>query len=173
MKTSVALIGFMGTGKTAVGKTLAEELNKSFVELDAYIENKADKSINDIFKDGETAFRELEIAAVKDIYMSENQVIACGGGVVLNRINIDRLKQYAVVVYLTATPLIIMKRTQGDYNRPLLNDPNRLQKINELLKFRRPFYERAADFTVNTSRSNIREVVSTIVERLRLYESYY
>jgi shikimate kinase len=171
VKTSIALIGFMGTGKTVVGKLLAEKLNKRFLELDAYIEKKAGKSINEIFKQGEIAFRELEIDAVKDIFVRENQVVACGGGVVLNRINIDRLKQNALICYLTATPLVIMKRTMEDSKRPLLEVPNRIQRINDLLKFRRPFYERAADFPVNTSRSNVQSVVSLIIEKLRMYES--
>jgi shikimate kinase len=171
MKTSVALVGFMGTGKTAAGKLLAEKLNKRFVELDAYIENKAGKSVNEIFKDGEIAFREMEIAAVKEVSAKENQVIACGGGVVLNRINIDRLKQHAVIVYLTASPGVIMKRTMGDNSRPLLNTPDRLQRISDLLKFRRPFYERAADITVGTSRSNIEAVVAEIMEKVKSYES--
>jgi shikimate kinase len=171
MKTSVALIGLMGTGKTAAGKLLAEKLNKRFVELDAYIENKAGKSVNEIFGDGEIAFREMEIAAVKEISTNKNQVIACGGGVVLNRINIDRLKQDAVIVYLTASPGVIMKRTMGDTGRPLLNTPDRLQRINDLLKFRRPLYERAADITVGTSRSNIEAVVAEIIDKLKSYES--
>jgi len=171
MKSSVALIGFMGTGKTAAGKLLAERLNKRFVELDAYIEEKAGKSVNEIFKEGEIAFREEEIAAVKEIAEKENQVIACGGGVVLNRINIDRLKQHAVIVYLTASPAVIMKRTIGDTDRPLLNTTDRLQRIIDLLKFRRPFYERAADFTVGTSGSSVEAVVSNIIEKLKTYES--
>ena len=170
MKSSVALIGFMGTGKTAAGKLLAEKLGKRFIELDAFIEKKAGKSVNEIFKDGELAFREMEIAAVKEVSAGKNQVIACGGGVVLNRINIDRLKQQAIIVYLTATPGVIMRRTTGA-ERPLLNTPDRLQRIHELLKFRRPFYERAADITVSTSRSNVNAVVSEIIEKLKVYES--
>jgi shikimate kinase len=103
MKTNIALIGFMGTGKTAVGRLLAEKLNKKFLEQDSLIEQKAGKSIPEIFRqNGEISFRELEIAATKEIAREQNAVIACGGGVVLNKINIDRLKESSVVVYLTA-----------------------------------------------------------------------
>jgi len=170
MKTSVALIGFMGTGKTAAGKMLAEKLGKGFVELDAYIEKKAGKTVTEIFKDGEISFREMEIAAVKEISKKKNQVIACGGGVVLNRINIDRLKQNAVIVYLTASPVVILRRTAGDTGRPLLNTPDRLQRIRDLLKMRRSLYERAADITISTSRSNVEAVVEEIIEKLKSYE---
>jgi shikimate kinase len=171
-KTSVALIGFMGTGKTAVGRLIAGKLNKRFVELDAVIEEKAGKTINRIFRDGEIAFREMEIEAVKEVAHRKNQVIACGGGVALNRINIDRLKQNAVIIYLTASPAAVFKRTSGGSNRPLLETDDKLSRIKELLKFRRPFYERAADITVNTTRTDIEAVAGEIIKQLRDYESF-
>jgi len=122
MKSSIALIGFMGVGKTAVGQALAEKLSRTFVEMDVLIEQKAGKPIPEIFQqDGEIAFREMEIEVAKEVSQGKNQVIACGGGVVLNKINIDRLKKGAVLVYLTASPEVILKRTSGDGDkRPLL-----------------------------------------------------
>lgn len=173
MKTNIALIGFMGTGKTAVGKALARKLNKRFVELDSLIEEKAGKAITEIFQqDGEIAFRELEILVTKDIAQGKKQVIACGGGIVLNKINIDRLKTGAVIVYLTASPSVVLKRTMADSNiRPLLNVPDRTSRVRELLKFRKPFYERAADITVDTNKRDVDSVVAEIIKRLREYES--
>ena len=173
MKTSVALIGFMGTGKTVVGRVLAEKLNKEFVELDALIEQKAGKSIPEIFQQGgEIAFRELEIEVTREIASKKNLVIACGGGIVLNKINIDRLKQEAVVVYLTASPDAILKRTLSDgETRPLLGVADKTAKIQELLRFRKPFYERAADIKVDTSRLNIDTVVEQIIEKVKENES--
>lgn len=173
MKTSIALIGFMGTGKTAVGKTLAQKTRKKFIETDALVEQKAGKPISMIFhEDGEVRFRELEIETVKDIAGSQNAVIACGGGVVLNQINIDRLRQESVIVYLTATPTVIMKRTSRDKTvRPLLESTNALQRIREMLKFRRSFYERAADITVNTSRLDVDSVVKEIQAKLKEYNA--
>ncbi len=172
MKTSIALIGFMGTGKTAVGKALAEKLGKEFFELDPLIEKKAGKTIPAIFKeDGEIAFREFEIEAIKEVSKERNAVIACGGGVVLNKINIDRLKREAVIVYLTASPRVILKRTSRDAEeRPLLAVANPVLTIKELLRFRRPFYERAADTTVNTSRLDIDSVVTQIIAKIKEYE---
>ncbi len=112
MKSSIALIGFMGTGKTAAGKALAERLGKEFIELDALIELKAGKTIPEIFQqDGEVIFRELEIGVTKEVSQRKNAVIACGGGVVLNKINIDRLRKECLIVYLTASPRVILKRT--------------------------------------------------------------
>ena len=173
MKTNIALIGFMGVGKTAVGKALAERLNKEFVELDALIEQKAGKSIPEIFKqDGEIAFRELEIEATKEIAQGRNLVIACGGGLALNKINIDRLRQEAIIVYLTASSQVILKRTSGDGGkRPLLNVPDQALEIRELLRFRKPFYEQAADIKINTSKLDIVSAIKQITSKLKENES--
>ena len=173
MKTSIALIGFMGTGKTAVGKALAEKLGKEFFELDLLIEKKARKTIPAIFKeDGEISFREFEIEVVKEVSQQRNAVIACGGGVILNKINIDRLRKEAVIVYLTASPRVILRRISRDIDeRPLLAVANPALTIKDLLRFRRPFYERAADVTVNTSGLDIDSVVRQITAKIKEYES--
>lgn len=171
MKTSLALVGFMGTGKTAVAKVLAIKMDKKFIELDAIIETIAGKTVPDIFRDdGEIHFRELEIEAVKQVAAQRNAVIACGGGVVLNTINIDRLKQECVIVGLEASPSVILKRTAGG-GRPLLAADDRQQQIKDLLAYRRPFYRRAADFTVNTSRQSVNEAAASIIGLWKKYES--
>jgi len=174
MKSSIALIGFMGVGKTAVGKALAEQLNKRFVEMDALIEQKAGKSIPEIFQqDGEIAFRELEIEVTNEVSQGKNQVVACGGGVVLNKINIDRLRRESVIVYLTASPEAILKRTStGGGERPLLKTSDKAAAIQELLTFRKPFYERAADITIDTSRLDIDAVAGQIIKKLKEDEGF-
>ena len=174
MKTNIALIGFMGVGKSAVGKALAKKLGKRFVELDSLIERKAGKSIPEIFQEGgEVAFRELEIEVTKEVAREKNLVIACGGGIVLNKINIDRLRKESVIVYLTASLRIILKRIQGGgAGRPLLNTPDRALTIRELLAFRKPFYERAADIKIDTSRLDVDSVVEQIVSRLKEDEDF-
>ena len=119
MKSNIVLIGFMGTGKTAVGQVLATRLHRKLIEVDAIIEKMAGKSIPDIFRDdGEIYFRELEIKAIKKAAAGEKQVIACGGGVVLNTINIDRLRTTGVIINLIASPEIILKRTSRDGEYP-------------------------------------------------------
>ena len=174
MKTNIALIGFMGVGKTAVGKCLAEKLGKDFVELDALIERKAGKTIPRIFQqDGEVAFRELEIEAAKEASEKKNVVIACGGGVVLNKINIDRLRQESLLVYLKASPEVILRRTSSDTNeRPLLDTANKALEVRELLKFRQPFYEKAADITIDTSKLDIDSVANQIIAKVEADESF-
>jgi shikimate kinase len=168
MKTNVALIGFMGAGKTVVGKKLAGKLGKDFVELDELIIQQAGKPITQIFADdGEICFRELEIAVTKDVTARENQVIAAGGGVILNRINIDRLRENGTVVYLTVSPSEILRRVAGDGGRPLLNTPDKEKRIRELLALRKPLYEQAADIKVNTSRRGIDAVVDEIIGKLK------
>jgi shikimate kinase len=173
MKTGIALIGFMGTGKTAVGRRLAEKLGKEFIELDALIEKKAGKPIPEIFhKEGEIRFRELEIAVTRETAGRKNVVIACGGGIVLNKINVDRLKQECVIVCLESSPSMILKRTSDDKDgRPLLAVADRLPKIKEMLTYRRPYYRRAAEITVSTSRMSIDSVVDKIIEELKNYET--
>jgi shikimate kinase len=168
MKSSIALVGFMATGKTAVGQALAARLGKRFIETDALIEKKAGRSIPDIFRDdGEIAFRELEIDIIKEISTESDVVIACGGGAVLNKINIDRLKINCTVINLKATLEVIAARTSGDRgDRPLLDVTDRLARIRELLEYRRPFYRRAADIEIDTSRLNIDGVVRKIVGEL-------
>jgi len=174
MKSSIALIGFMGTGKTTVGNALADRLGKEFIEMDLLIEQKAGKTIPEIFKqDGEIRFRELEIEVAKQVSGKKNAVIACGGGVVLNKINIDRLGQECIIIHLTASPEAILKRTSGDENeRPLLKVANKALNIRELLRFRKPFYERAADITVDTSKLDTASVAAQIIRRLKRYESF-
>lgn len=169
MKTNVALIGFMGVGKTAVGKALAEKLSREFIELDVLIEQKAGKSIPEIFQqNGEVAFRELEIEVTKEVSRNKNLVIACGGGLVLNKINIDRLRESSIIVYLTASPRAILNRIPGEgEERPLLNTPNKALAIQELLRFRKPFYERAADIKINTSKLDTDAVAEQIISRLK------
>jgi len=190
MKTSVVLIGFMGAGKTAVGKVLAKRLGKKFVELDSVIERKAGKSIPEIFQqDGEVTFRELEIEVTKEVSRDKNLIIACGGGIVLNKINIDRLKNEAIIVYLTASPRVLLRRISGSgEGRPLLNTSNRggdeprhydldarsplNRSIQELLRFRKPFYDRAADIKISTSKLDIDSVAEQIIVELKENESF-
>lgn len=174
MKSSLALIGFMGTGKTAVGRTLADRLGKEFVETDNLIEKRAGKSIPEIFRqDGEIAFRELEIAIIKGVAARDNAVIACGGGIVLNKINIDRLAKKCIIINLKATPSVIARRTSDDEDeRPLLAVADRLVEIRELLHYRQPYYQRAADFEVNTSRLSITAVVDEIIKKLKNHADY-
>jgi shikimate kinase len=174
MKTNVALVGFMASGKTAVARVLAKRLSKRPVELDALIEQRAGKTIARIFaEDGEIAFREWEITLIKEVAADKDQVIATGGGVVLNKINIDRLRQGGVIVYLEASPTAILKRAQASTAiRPLLAGEDKARTIEKMLRFRQPYYDRAADIRLDTSAMAVEAVAGRIVELLKQYEDF-
>lgn len=174
MKTNIALVGFMGVGKSTAGKILARRLGKRYIEADSLISKRAGKSIAQVFKDeGEIAFREIEIEVIKELASKEGLVIDCGGGVVLNRINVDRLKQNAKIIWLKASPSTILKRTStvGD-RRPLLDQQKNMSSIQSLIRFRKPFYDRAADIEVDTSKLSTESVVSKIIGRLKEYADF-
>jgi shikimate kinase len=172
-KTNVALIGFMGSGKTTVGKLLAQKLGLGLLETDQLIQEKAGSSIQQIFETaGELGFRDLEIRVVKEISRKEHFVIACGGGVVLNSVNCERLRQKAVIVYLYASEEDIVDRIKKDNNiRPLICGKNVGAEIRSLMKFRGPLYRRSADLTVNTSGKDAELVAKNIIYRLKKNES--
>jgi shikimate kinase len=174
VKTGVALIGFMGAGKSSVGRVLAKKLEKSFVDIDKRIEKKAGKSVARIFaEDGEPAFRELEKAVTAGVARKTGQVIACGGGVVLDKTNMDALKQNAVIVYLKTSEGTIRKRvSSAKGKRPLLTGEKGIGAIAEMMALRRPFYEQGADITLDTSRLSIEATADKIIERLGEYEPF-
>jgi len=175
MKTNIALIGYMGTGKTLVGQHLAEKLGMNLIELDWFIEQEAGMTIPEIFeREGETGFREREIAATHVIAGEKDSIIACGGGIVLNRINIDRLKESSVIVCLEASPETILERVSGEAGqRPLLEVNDRLKTIKEMLEFRRPLYRHAAEITVATTGIGPEDAADSIIEKLREYEGFF
>jgi len=161
----------MGAGKSAAGRALAGKTGKTLVEIDALIEAKVGKTIKQIFaEEGEIAFREYEIVVIKELSPRKNLVLACGGGVVLNKINIDRLKQESVVIWLTASTEAILQRlkTSGD-TRPLMSGKSNENDVQSLLLFRQPFYERAADLQVDTSGLSVAQVVENILKKLESY----
>lgn len=164
MKTSIALIGFMGVGKSALAHNLAARLGKNLIEVDSLITQKAGKSIQDIFREeGEIAFRELEIRVIKEIAGKKHLIVDCGGGVPLNKINIDRLKQNAVIVWLTASADIILSRTVRKENeRPLLQGKSKAAEINQMMCSREFYYQSAADIKIDTSEGDI----STLTEKI-------
>lgn len=156
---NIVLTGFMGTGKSTIGKLLAEELKKDFIDTDLFIERRYGKSIPQIFEEeGEERFRELEVNVIKEITKRKNAVISCGGGVVLNPVNVERLRKKGRIVLLTASLEDIMKRISEDRKRPLLRE----YKIETLLKLREPIYFSVADFIVNTTDVSVEETVNII-----------
>ncbi|MBI3358027.1 MAG: shikimate kinase [Nitrospirae bacterium] len=164
---NIVLIGFMGTGKSAVGRRLAKEIFSRFVDTDRLIEEKTGKKVVDIFaEEGERRFRALEAEVIREVMKGERLVVSTGGGAVLNQDNLDLFYQNGTVVWLAARPEIILKRAQRRIgNRPLLRGSNPLLTIEHLLEQRKPYYKRAA-FSVDTSDISIDEVVSQIKEKI-------
>jgi len=162
--SNIYLVGFMGTGKTAVGRELAKRLKWQFLDLDDLIELKEQRRICDIFaRDGERHFRRIERAVLKDAAAEKKFVVACGGGIVINPENIRIMRESGAIICLSASVITILKRTGGQGHRPLLNVADPRKKIEHLLKLRAPYYAQA-DKTINTSKYSIREVVGKILK---------
>lgn len=165
--SSIVLVGFMGVGKTVVGKMLAEELKMKFVDLDELIEEKRGMSIGEIFEQfGEYSFRKVEREIVSEISKGNNLVVAAGGGAVLDSQNVRNLRNMGTMIHLSARPDVILKRTGNEYHRPLLECGDRAKRIQRLLEERRPFYARA-DCEIDTSDLRIEDVVERIINCLR------
>ncbi|MGR3221136.1 MAG: shikimate kinase [Candidatus Anammoxibacter sp.] len=165
---NLIFIGFRGTGKSSVGKIVAKQLSREFVDVDVYIERNANKSIKEIFDEGgEKSFRELEILAIKELCKSDNTVIATGGGSVLNNINVVNMKQNGFVVLLESDPEIIYARLNQDTDRyaqrPGLTEKEPRDEINHLLSVRRELYHKSADLVLDTSLDTIEEVSKKVV----------
>lgn len=169
MRSNIALIGFMGTGKSAVGLELSRRLGVVFVEVDDLIAERAGRTIPEIFsEEGEAGFRRLESEVIAEVSRRRGVVISCGGGVVLHAENVDRLKTSSVVVLLTAPVEEILRRAARDgETRPLLATPEREARVRELLRFRQPLYLRAADYIVDTSGLEPEEVAEVIIDSVR------
>lgn len=162
---NIILIGFMGTGKSTVAPLVARKLNMEYVEMDQLIEKKAGKSIDEIFRDeGETVFREYEVAVARDLKNINNAIVSCGGGVVMNKIIIDDLKHNGVVVGMFADFETIFKRVESDLPRPLFKDRKVAEK---LYNFRKPLYEFYSDKKVNTDKRSVEEVAEEIIKEMK------
>lgn len=168
---NLALIGFMGTGKTSVGRLVAEQLHFDYLDTDEMIQSATGRTIAEIFKaDGEKNFRALEEKAIAEISARTKTVIATGGGSPTNPKNLASLKTHALVVCLWASPEKIWERVKNQTHRPLLHDENPQAKIRELLAAREPFYKQA-DVLLNTELRSAREVAQQIVHQFRLATS--
>jgi shikimate kinase len=168
---NIALIGFMGTGKTSVGRLVAEQLHFDYLDTDDIIQSRTGRTITDIFStDGEAAFRKMEQELVAELAARTKTVIATGGGLPTNPKNLASLKTHALVVCLWASPEKIWERVKNQTHRPLLHDADPQKKIRELLAAREPFY-RQADVLLNTELRSVREVTQQVVHQFRLEAS--
>lgn len=161
---NIYLVGFMGTGKSSVGRLVAKRKKWQFVDLDELIELKERRAIPEIFsKDGEPYFRKVEQKVLKEVSTQEKFVVACGGGIVINKDNIKIMKETGVMVCLSAAIDVILKRVSGYTHRPLLNVPNPKMQVGHLLKLRAPFYAQA-DKIIDTSNYSIEKVADKVIK---------
>jgi shikimate kinase len=167
---NIGLIGFMGTGKTSIGRALANSLDRQFFDTDMLIETAAGKKIPQIFKEeGEESFRILESKVVTEVCGYESAVISFGGGVVLSKSNVEVIRHSNVVVLLRSSVETIIKRTRFTEYRPLLDVgvEDVESRIRSLMASRKTLYESAMDFAIDTDILTIDEVVEEITERVR------
>lgn len=166
VKNNIILTGFMGSGKTTVGRALAEKYGYSFIDTDAVLEERAGCSISEIFERyGEAFFRNMETDLLKEICGSTTgAIISTGGGLPLRNENADTLKEMGYVVFLEISSSEVIKRLAGDMNRPLLAGDKRDEKVSDLLTYRNPIYRSASDITISVSGRSVDDIVKTIMQ---------
>lgn len=159
---NIVLVGFMGAGKTSVGKLLADMARWSYIDTDDLVEEAAGKTISEIFaEDGEPAFRELETRVLQSLIDKRRSVIATGGGIVLKKENRDLIKQIGVSFYLKASPATIYQRIKNETHRPLLQVDNPQKKIEEILSQRADIYERM-EVVIDTDGLTVKKIAAAI-----------
>ncbi len=170
---NLVLIGFMGTGKSTLGRLCAARLGYTFQDSDRVIEARLGKPITEVFAEqGEQAFRQMERAVIKELAETPGLVIATGGGAILDAENVANLRAGGRVVLLTATPEALLQRVGDARSRPLLADsPDPRVRIEALLADRAPHYERAAHHRVETTERHPRDIAAEIVAWFRAQEA--
>ena len=154
-----------------MGRLVADLLRFTYLDTDQVIESRAHKSVSDIFEqEGEPAFREWERRIVEELALRKKTVISTGGGLPTNQDNLLSLKKHALVVCLWASPEAVYERVRDHAHRPLLNEPEPLEKIRQLLAAREPYY-RQADVLVNTGQRSPREVATQVIHQFHMAQA--
>ena len=167
---SVFLVGPMGAGKTTIGKLLAKQLGRTFVDSDWYIESQTGADIAWIFaKEGEVGFRERETRAIDELTQNPHIVLATGGGAVMSAENRAFLHQRGIVVYLNAPVDVQLARTAKDKSRPLLQQPNPRKVLQDLYRTRDPLYRQVAHIIMPTGHTYPRHMVSQLLHQLESF----
>ncbi len=166
--SNIVLIGFMGSGKSSVGRMLSRRLRFQFTDTDTLIEERARMPITELFAtQGEERFRERETAVLESLGTLRRHVIATGGGIVTQPRNLPILHKLGWVVFLTADVEELFKRVARNKDRPLLQVPEPLEKVKEMLAERQPIYEETANFRVDSTTLRREEVVEHILAEAR------
>ena len=163
---AIVLIGFMGSGKSSVGRELAARTGRPRYDTDEMVAARYGLSIGKIFaQHGEEAFRAAETEALAQV-PERPAIVVTGGGIVLRAGNVERLRRFGIVVHLTADEETLFERASRRQTRPLLQTENPRQTLSELLRVRAPVYQQVADLTIDTSELRQTEVVDRILEQI-------
>ena len=166
-RDNIILTGFMGSGKTTVGKLLSERYGYTFIDTDQYIEEKCGCTIAELFsKKGEAYFRQLETDILKELNASLTHAVLSTGGLPLREENAAELATLGTVIYLQITPEEVISRLSGDNTRPLLSGDDPEQKVRDLLTYRTPLYERVADLTIPATGQSPEYIAEEIISRM-------
>ena len=169
---SVFIVGPMGAGKTTIGRLLAKQLGRKFVDSDWYIESQTGADIAWIFsKEGEPGFRERETKAIDELTLQPQIVLATGGGAVMRAENRQLLQQRGIVVYLNAPVEVQMARTAKDKSRPLLQKANPKKILQNLYQIRDPLYRQVAHIILPTGHTYPRNMVNQLLQQLEIFLS--
>lgn len=171
---NIVLIGFRGAGKSCVGKAIAHHMKRRFIDADDYLEQRAGKTIREIFsEDGEKKFRQIESEIIKELSLLDDVVIATGGGAVLKEENVKNMKKNGFIVLLETDIETIQKRlaedTEGQAQRPNLTNMKQCEEIKYLLEYRMPFYKKAADYCVNTTKLSVNQLAEKVFSAFDAY----
>ncbi len=160
---NIFLVGMMGAGKTTIGKLLAKQMGKTFIDCDEEIQQRTGVTIPHIFDvEGEDGFRQREAAVIHEIVQRNNLVLATGGGAVLSGANRAALSKNGIVVYLKSTVHDLWQRTRHDRNRPLLQTADPLAKLRELYHVRDPLYTEVADLVIHSGKQSAPHLVQKL-----------
>ncbi len=167
-RTNIVLIGFMGSGKTSIGRRVAQQLGFQFIDTDAVIVERAGMKVAEIFAEhGEAWFREQETEALRALHLLNRAVISTGGGIVGREENHALLRELGFVVWLTASEAVIFERVSRNKKRPLLQTPDPRATVHQLLEARRPLYASVAQCTLETSALTHQEAADALIAEAR------
>lgn len=164
---NIILCGFMGCGKSTVGKAIANKINYNFIDSDEYIEHQENMSISEIFeKFGEDYFRNKETATISNISKLDHCVVSLGGGAVLNKENANIIKTSGKLFFLNISAQEVYNRLKDDTSRPLLQTDDKLSSISSLLTKRLPIYNEVADVRIDVDGKTVDELSEEILKFL-------
>ncbi len=167
---NLILVGMMGSGKSTMGRILAKHLHKDFVDSDEEIQHRTGVTIPHIFDvEGESGFRQREMAAIEALLGRNDLVLASGGGAVLLEKNREMMKKNGIVIYLKATVHDLWLRTRNDRNRPLLQNTDMHARLTELLREREALYEEVADIVTHTGRQSVHGLMLKLANEIETY----